>query len=112
MSLLGGSSALQRRKDYLSMYRLYIAFIDKIAFAVQYYNGQVESRESYAQAWDLLSLTLYMCILRERLYGGWLSKTWLGIFGMAAAFSSLANMYYAKWRRGPKKYVDQSDSKM
>lgn len=104
VSLLGGSSALHRRKDYLSMYRIYMAFVSKVAFVVQYYaDGEVASRdELLAQAWDLLALTCNLGMLRQRIYGGWLGNAALGLLGMTASFASVAEMYYEKWRRGPK----------
>ena len=94
------------------MYRLYIGFVSKIVFAVQCFKNRcfASSDELRANAWDLLSLTCNMLMLRQRIYGGsvysseriegkWMANAALGVLGMTASFATLAEMYYSKWRR-------------
>lgn len=105
ITFLGGSSVLQRRKDLLSLYRLYISFLSKLTFAYKYYvqGEDISENDLSAQKWGLLGLICNFLILQQRLHGGWGGNGAAeGALGMMASFAAICEMYYNKWRRGPR----------
>jgi hypothetical protein len=99
--LLGGSSQLATRKNYLSMYRIYCQLFGEAMFAFQCLRSGVAGRthELISHFWELVTLGCNLRMTWQRIYGpipmmgGKLGHQTMGQLGMMASLAVLFKMW-------------------